>query len=132
MVGLIFGLGLMISGMTRRIKIMRFLQIGKDWDPSLLFVLGAGVLVNLITFNYMIRVRYILGLLQEAILPWERSFQSLEQYDRLEARWRCFHLWAWLGHRLPLPWAIPDAVLGVHTPDFGGVGSLFGPGDVCS
>lgn len=57
LVGVIFGLGLMISGMTRRIKIMRFLQIGNDWDPSLLFVLGAGVLVNVIVFQYMIRVQ---------------------------------------------------------------------------
>lgn len=58
MVGLIFGLGLMISGMTRRLKIMRFLQIGEDWDPSLLFVLGCGCAINLLTFNYMIRIRY--------------------------------------------------------------------------
>lgn len=57
MVGLIFGLGLMISGMTRRAKIMNFLQISSKWDPSLLFVLGAGVLVNLVSFNYMIHIR---------------------------------------------------------------------------
>lgn len=57
MVGLIFGLGLMISGMTRRSKIMNFLQISSNWDPSLLFVLGAGVTVNFITFNYMIHIR---------------------------------------------------------------------------
>lgn len=55
--GIVFGLGLMISGMTRRLKIMRFLQLGADWDPSLLFVLASGVAVNLITFNYMIRVQ---------------------------------------------------------------------------
>lgn len=57
MVGLIFGLGLMISGMTRRTKIMNFLQLSDNWDPSLLFVLGAGVLVNSIVFNYMIYVK---------------------------------------------------------------------------
>ena len=57
MVGLIFGLGLMISGMTRRTKIMNFLQISSNWDPSLLMVLGAGVMVNLFTFNYMIHVK---------------------------------------------------------------------------
>lgn len=55
--GVLFGLGLMISGMTRRIKIMRFLQIGEDWDPSLLFVLASGVGVNLLTFQYMLRVK---------------------------------------------------------------------------
>ena len=48
---------MIVSGMTRRINILQFLWMGKDWNPSLLFVLGCGVLVNLITFNYMIRVR---------------------------------------------------------------------------
>lgn len=56
-VGVIFGTGLMVSGMTRRGKIMRFLQLGNDWDPSLLFVLATGVVINLITFNYASRVK---------------------------------------------------------------------------
>ena len=57
-VGVLFGLGLMIAGMTRRAKIGAFLTLDQNWDPSLLFVLGVGVLVNLILFNYYIRVRY--------------------------------------------------------------------------
>lgn len=57
LVGVIFGLGLMIAGMTRRAKIGAFLTLDQNWDPSLLFVLGVGVLVNLIIFNYFIRVR---------------------------------------------------------------------------
>lgn len=56
-VGLLFGLGLAVAGMTRRRNIMQFLWMGKDWNPSLLFVLGCGVIVNLISFNYMIRVK---------------------------------------------------------------------------
>ena len=43
--------------MCRRINILAFLWIGVDWNPSLLFVLGAGVIVGLISFNYMLRVR---------------------------------------------------------------------------
>lgn len=57
LVGLIFGLGLLISGMVRRSNIINFLALGKDWNPSLLFVLGCGLAVNLIFFTYMIRVR---------------------------------------------------------------------------
>lgn len=57
LVGIIFGVGLMVSGMTKRLKIKGFLQIGADWDPSLLFVLGAGVGVNLIAFNMTTRYR---------------------------------------------------------------------------
>lgn len=47
--------------MTRRAKIGAFLTLDQNWDPSLLFVLGVGVLVNLILFNYFIRVRYNIG-----------------------------------------------------------------------
>lgn len=58
-VGLIFGLGLLVSGMVRRSNILDFLAISVDWNPSLIFVLGSGVLVNLITFQYMIRVKKV-------------------------------------------------------------------------
>lgn len=54
--GSIFGCGLVVSGMVRRRNILQFLWIGKDWNPSLLFVLGCAVIINLIVFNYMIRV----------------------------------------------------------------------------
>lgn len=57
LVGLLFGIGLLVAGMTRRRNILQFLWLGKDWNPSLLFVLGCGVFINLIVFNYMIRVR---------------------------------------------------------------------------
>jgi uncharacterized protein len=57
-VGIIFGCGLLLAGMVRRSNILGFLGLGQDWNPSLLFVLGCGVIVNLITFNYMLRVKY--------------------------------------------------------------------------
>lgn len=57
-VGILFGLGLLVSGMTRRAKISAFLTFDSDWDPSLLVVLGVGVTINLIVFNYMIHVKY--------------------------------------------------------------------------
>lgn len=50
-VGIVFGCGLMIAGMTYRSKIYGFLQLDKNWDPSLLFVLMTGVTLNLITFT---------------------------------------------------------------------------------
>lgn len=43
--------------MARRRNIIMFLSMGVDWNPSLLFVLGCGVIINLVTFNYMIRVK---------------------------------------------------------------------------
>ena len=43
----------MVSGMSRRINILEFLQIDKNWNPALLFVLGCGLAVNLVTFTIM-------------------------------------------------------------------------------
>ena len=53
-VGLIFGLGLAMSGMCRRSTILGFLTIYEDWDPSLMFVMGGAVCVNAITFPLII------------------------------------------------------------------------------
>ena len=57
LVGLLFGCGLLVSGMVRRVNILTFLAMHEGWNPSLLFVLGCGVGVNLLTFNYMLRVK---------------------------------------------------------------------------
>lgn len=46
MAGLLFAAGLTISGMTRPEKVLAFLTVGADWDPSLLLVMGAAVPVH--------------------------------------------------------------------------------------
>lgn len=56
-VGVIFAIGLLFSGMTRRTKVLGFLTLNKDWDPSLMFVMGGAVLGNLITFSYTLKVK---------------------------------------------------------------------------
>lgn len=56
-VGITFGAGLLVAGMVRRSNILGFLGLGTDWNPSLIFVLGCGVIINLVTFNYMLRVK---------------------------------------------------------------------------
>ena len=38
--GLLFGLGLLISGMTDPSKVQGFLDLAGTWDPSLAFVMG--------------------------------------------------------------------------------------------
>ena len=45
-IGLIFGAGLAIAGMLNPSKVVGFLYVFGDWDPSLAFVIGGGVLVN--------------------------------------------------------------------------------------
>ncbi|MGH8622916.1 MAG: DUF6691 family protein [Burkholderiales bacterium] len=51
-IGLLFGVGLIVSGMTDPSKIIGFLDLAGAWDPSLAFVLGGAVLVGFIAFRY--------------------------------------------------------------------------------
>lgn len=45
--GLVFGLGLIISGMANPEKIQNFLDLFGHWDPSLAFVMGGAIAVTL-------------------------------------------------------------------------------------
>ncbi|MFO7992996.1 MAG: DUF6691 family protein [Marinobacter sp.] len=49
--GLLFGLGLLISGMANPEKVLGFLDIAGQWDPSLAFVMGGAILVGLFAFT---------------------------------------------------------------------------------
>ena len=49
-IGVLFGWGLIISGMTNPMKIQSFLDLTGLWDPSLIFVMGGAVLVGLAGF----------------------------------------------------------------------------------
>jgi hypothetical protein len=46
----------MIAGMSQRKKIYGFLKLDKNWDPSLLFVLMTGVLINVVIFTIMRKI----------------------------------------------------------------------------
>ncbi len=48
--GVVFGLGLAIAQMTTPAKIVGFLNVTGDWDPSLVVVLGCAVGVTLLGF----------------------------------------------------------------------------------
>jgi len=50
-VGLAFGLGLCLSGMTLPSKVLGFLDVAGAWDPSLAFVMGGAVAVGLVLFR---------------------------------------------------------------------------------
>lgn len=43
--GLMFGAGLVLSGMTRPERVIGFLDVTGNWDPSLAFVMGGALLV---------------------------------------------------------------------------------------
>jgi len=43
--GLIFGVGLILAGMTNPARVVAFLDVAGDWDPSLAFVMATAILV---------------------------------------------------------------------------------------
>jgi hypothetical protein len=61
-VGLIFGIGLIVAGMTDPAKVQGFLDLAGDWDPSLALVMGGAILVGLVAFRIAgTRERALLG-----------------------------------------------------------------------
>lgn len=53
--GLLFAFGLVLSGMTQPAKVVGFLDFAGDWDPTLVFVMGGGVLTYMIAFRLIRR-----------------------------------------------------------------------------
>lgn len=48
--GLLFGVGLMISGMANPAKVQGFLDIAGRWDPSLAFVMAGAIAIGSLAF----------------------------------------------------------------------------------
>jgi uncharacterized membrane protein YedE/YeeE len=53
--GLLFGLGLAISGMTNPDKVLNFLDVAGSWDPSLAVVMGAALAISVPGFAWLRR-----------------------------------------------------------------------------
>ena len=54
-IGLIFGLGLVVSGMSNPDKVLNFLDLAGYWDPSLAFVMGGAVIVAFIGYRIVLQ-----------------------------------------------------------------------------
>lgn len=55
LVGLIFGVGITISGMANPAKVLNFFDIAGAWDPSLIFVMGGALLTAFIGYRLVFR-----------------------------------------------------------------------------
>ena len=53
--GLLFGIGLWLSGMANPRKVLDFLDLTGNWDPSLLLVMGGAVAVTSIAFRPLLK-----------------------------------------------------------------------------
>ncbi len=71
LIGVLFALGLGLSGMTQPQKVRAFLNLRGDWDPSLLLVLGGAVVTYFFSF-ILIRKRGAPILMEKFSLPTKR------------------------------------------------------------
>ena len=55
LVGLIFGIGIMFSGMANPAKVLNFFDIAGTWDPSLAFVMGGALVVTAIGYRFVLK-----------------------------------------------------------------------------
>jgi uncharacterized protein len=53
--GTLFGLGLAISGMVNPAKVIGFLDVAGDWDPTLAFVMGGALLATIPAFRLILK-----------------------------------------------------------------------------
>ena len=62
LVGLVFGLGLILGGMTNPAKVIGFLDLAGAWDPSLGLVMGGAMVIAAAAFKVAKRrARSVLG-----------------------------------------------------------------------
>ncbi len=59
LIGLLFGTGLVVAGMSDPAKVQNFLDLAAipsgGWDPSLAFVMGAGTLVTYLGYRFVLK-----------------------------------------------------------------------------
>jgi hypothetical protein len=53
-IGLVFGIGIMISGMANPAKVLNFFDIAGSWDPSLIFVMGGALVTTFIGYRFVL------------------------------------------------------------------------------
>ena len=76
--GLIFGIGLVISGMTNPLKVLGFLNITRgldNWDPSLIFVMG-GAILAFTPFFFLLKDKEVSALGAKIELPEKQNIDK--------------------------------------------------------
>lgn len=52
--GLVFGLGLAVSGLANPDTVLQFLTLSSNWSPALLFTMGAGIAVTFAGYKWVL------------------------------------------------------------------------------
>ena len=51
LIGVVFGVGISISGMANPVKVLNFFDVAGTWDPSLIFVMGGALVTTFIGYK---------------------------------------------------------------------------------
>jgi len=54
LIGIVFGIGILVSGMANPAKVLNFFDVFGTWDPSLAFVMGGALVVTAIGFRLVL------------------------------------------------------------------------------
>ncbi len=54
-IGLIFGVGISMSGMANPAKVLNFFDVAGIWDPSLGFVMGGALAVTFVGYRFVLK-----------------------------------------------------------------------------
>ncbi|MDM0058618.1 YeeE/YedE family protein [Variovorax fucosicus] len=73
--GLVFGLGLLVSGMANPGKVLGFLDLAGKWDPSLAFVMAGAIAVGMGAF-------FVAGRRARSLLGAEMRLPTARHVDR--------------------------------------------------
>ena len=73
--GLVFGLGLIVSGMSNPAKVLAFLDLAGAWDPSLALVMGGAIAVAMPAF-------WLAGRRRQSILGEPLQLPAARRIDR--------------------------------------------------
>jgi uncharacterized membrane protein YedE/YeeE len=76
LIGILFGLGITVSGMINPAKVLNFFDIAGNWDPSLAFVMGGGLITALIGY------RLVFGRMKAPLLGVDFSAPDTDAIDR--------------------------------------------------
>jgi uncharacterized protein len=55
LIGLVFGIGISISGMANPAKVLNFFDVAGSWDPSLILVMSGALVVTFIGYRLVLR-----------------------------------------------------------------------------
>ncbi len=108
--GVIFGVGLTLSDMVNPARVLNFLDVAGNWDPTLMFVMAGGLAVTTLGYRWIFRRPLACG---------RRQVPSADPAtDRLAAGRRRRAVWRGLGPRRHLPRSGPcrSRDLGTESP----------------